>query len=143
MPTQNPVSIENMTHSLELPRIEGYRPHGFDGLDFIYDRICSELAAANNQPFYKTYQNADRYLFISASQPRSATPHFLIKVDGGYRDFQDGEHVSLSMLEILYFVDTKRIVLASAQTEGKLTSDIDVVINAINQGGFLSLPSKP
>lgn len=130
------------THPLELPRIEGVRPYGFDGLEVIHNRIVKLLEKNQNQPIAEVYKGKNKYLsLVVESKAGSAIPHNLVVIEVGYIDFQDGELVKMAGIEYAMYLPSGQVTLISATGETSHHSqDIESVIDEVKLPQYLELP---
>lgn len=114
-----------------------FRPHGFDNIDAVYQVVVAEHKNNDNLAFNKKYSNGKQYLFVKSENQTERSSR--VEVDAGYIDFQDGEHVSMARIELMYYPETKDITVLFAADENVPSIDIDNVLNTIQNGGFLQL----
>lgn len=143
----NNPNVQIVRHPLEKERIEGFRPYGFDNMGPVFDFIAARIEEHDQKTFYKTYKNDQNYLFVKAEKPKvadnSSDVKYIVELDVGYIDFEDGKHVSLAKVNTVFHMAPQDITLLSAYEEGKNTDDIEYVLEVISNGGYLELVNLP
>lgn len=140
---KDPITHEVIpTHPLELPRVEGYRKHGFDELDLIHDWVLARLGENNEQPFGCIHKTQKHYVSLVVERPELAEiPHFLINLEVGYVDFQDGELIKQAGLQYCLYVKSKLItVIAASDDQNRHVVDIHSLISEVASECYLSIP---
>lgn len=143
-----------LTHPAELKRIPGYRDHGFDELNPVHDWLTAALNENNWGAFYKHYsdaivedsvegkvkKNAKNYIFIKCeANLEDDTPHYMVEIEAGYVDFQDGEKMPVSNINLIYFKQSGLLTLQSAASYGLITEDVFRPLSDLVDGPYLKL----
>lgn len=129
------------THPLEMPRIEGYRDYGFDGLDEIHNWVKQRLAEHDNQPFSDTYKSEKKYISIVVESPVSAAiEHFLVHLEVGFIDFMDQSLQKMAGLQYAIFKKSQQVTLVGASDDvNQHAINIDDVISEVGSISYLSI----
>jgi len=131
------------THPLELPRIEGYRPYGFDDFENIYDWVSNLLNKREYKPFHERFSNGKDYIFINCeSFPSDKIPHYKLNIEVGFVDFQDQTDIALAGVNFCLFQKFNQATVVDCYAENRVEStEIDEIISTICNGRYLKLSS--
>ena len=114
-------------HSSELPRIVGYRPHGFDNMNMIFDYFKEQLAAYDKDKFEHIKFNDKNFLNLVVEPFKDG--HLRVIFDTGFIDFQDKTHTTLGKIDALYNKQNDMFTVITAFTEyGVATLDVEMVL---------------
>lgn len=132
------------THPMEMPRIQGYRDYGFDGLDIVHNWVVARLDEHNQMPFSAIYKSANKYISIVVESPVSAAvPHYLVNLEVGYIDFMDQSLQKMAGLQYALYKQSRQITLISASDDLNAHAiNIDDVIAEVSSTSYLSIPTK-
>ncbi len=116
-------------HVSESPRINGFRDHGFDNMDGVYDFLKSKAQSAKSFPFIDL-SRTDRYFLTTNIKEHPTLERVLnVDVDAGFIDFQDSEHVTLGKITGYLDLNKETIFVTIAYTEyGLATLDVEQVL---------------
>lgn len=114
-------------HSSELPRIMGYRPHGFDNMNMIFDYFKAQLAAHGKEKFEYIKFNDENFLSLVVEPYKEE--NIRVVFDTGFIDFQDKSHTTLGKIDALYNKKDDIFKVITAFTEyGVATLDVEMTL---------------
>lgn len=111
-------------HSSELPRIQGYRPHGFDNMDAIFDYFKAQLTTYGKDKFQHIQANGENFINLVVEPYHDQELRMVFDV--GFIDFQDKSHTTLGKIDALYNKKNDMLKVITAFTEyGVATLDVE------------------